>query len=180
MRDPNVIDFFVAFYQNALKALVLGVLPALLAAVAVFACMQAFFRKFEYPVIATAFATLGTVCGMLVGGSRSAAVSAFLPLVLPMIALFVTFIVERKDDAQLRTIYMVSLTVFFLGIIFGAYYGASLRGGTSGSPGKILPGLQLGAAGTVEQSAAAAFTSRSNPSSAGPRAARPSPSPSCG
>jgi hypothetical protein len=64
-----------------------------------------------------------------VGASRDSVVSAALPLIVAMVILFITFIVERKDQGEIRQLYMSSLFEFFLGTIFGAIYGAVLRAG---------------------------------------------------
>lgn len=119
---------FWAFVQNSYKAFVLGVAPTILVPGIVLIVLRLFVKDLKLAVIPASFATFGTVSGMLLGGSRQAVVSGALPLIVAMVTLFITFIVEKKDQDETRQIYMLSLLVFFIGTIFGAVYGAVLRG----------------------------------------------------
>ena len=106
-------DVAIALVENSYKGFVLGAIPALLPAGVIYIAARLLGKTSDHVTTAMAFATFGTVCGILVGASRQPVVGAFLPLILPMVTLFVTFIVEKKGDAQLRATYMLSLIAFF-------------------------------------------------------------------
>jgi hypothetical protein len=123
----SIYDNIVTLYQSVLKGLLFGLVPTLLMAALVFFSQLICKREPKAALIPAAFTTFGTVIGILVGDSRESVVGDALPLVVAMVTLFITFIVEKKGQDDIRTLYMLSLLGFFLGTVFGAIYGAALR-----------------------------------------------------
>ncbi len=121
------MDVFGNFLHYTLEGLTLGVAPTLTMAILMYLVLWCLNRSRENAAVPTSFTAFGTVSGILVGGSRDPTIGGVLPIVLPMVPLFITFIVEKKNEDAIRTLYMLSLFGFFLGIAFGVVYGAVLR-----------------------------------------------------
>jgi hypothetical protein len=138
-------DILAQFLTYAYTGIMLGLAPTLLLTGLFYLALRLFARNLTDASVPSAFITFGTVCGILMGASRQPVVSGALPLVISMVTLFITFIVEKKDQSDIRRLYMLSLLGFFLGIIFGAIYGAALRPASDVNPsanaGEFVPGV---------------------------------------
>jgi hypothetical protein len=118
------------FWQYFASALIFGVLPTLIISSVSFLAVRAIDKRGANAAIATAFSAFGSVIGILTGASREPVLGGMLPLILSMVTVFITFIVERKNSVGVKNNYMIALTCFFIGTIFGAFYGASYRNDT--------------------------------------------------
>jgi hypothetical protein len=139
-------DVFTQFLDYVYLGFMLGLAPTLLITGAFYLALRLSKQHPKDASVPAAFTTFGTVCGILVGASRAPAVGGALPLVIAMVTLFITFIVEKKEQNEIRRLYMLSLLGFFLGIIFGAVYGAALRpppdaNAPAGRTDEVAPGV---------------------------------------
>jgi uncharacterized membrane protein YoaK (UPF0700 family) len=120
-------DKLYELLEYSYTGFVLGLVPTLLMTVLFYLSLRLLRHAPKDASVPSAFTAFGTVCGIMVGASREPVISAAFPLVFAMVTLFITFVVEKKDQDEIRRMYMLSLLGFFFGIIFGAFYGAKVR-----------------------------------------------------
>src|SRR5262245_65108898 len=102
-------EVLIQFSDYVYLGFMLGLAPALLLTGLFYLALRIFKLTPKDASVPTAFITFGTVCGILVGASRAPVVSGALPLVIAMVTVFITFIVEKKDQDDIRRLYMLAL-----------------------------------------------------------------------
>lgn len=140
-------EYFAASWVHFLNAIFLGFLPVLVIAVFVTLLMLTFqFVKKTDSIweVSLVFSVSGAVLGLLLGSSREAAVGAFLPAIISLIAgaIFLSLPKEnafrslillaensqKADDPKYKAEFVIgSIVALMLSSAMGSYWGISIR-----------------------------------------------------
>jgi hypothetical protein len=121
-------DEFFRLWTYFTSAVILGLLPVVIMSALTAAAMSVSGDLRKNRTIASAFTAFGSVVGILAGASREAVIGEALPLIIPIVTVYITYLNDRKPAGHKDSGYLYALLGFFIGTAFGAFYGAAYRG----------------------------------------------------